>query len=99
MRYCTLQSGSKIRYELLDGDEDSPWLLFLHEGLGCVEMWKDFPAQLCKKTKCPGLVYDRTGYGLSSPEVATRGVDYIHNYALTELPQLIQAILPGKNIS
>ncbi|WP_163337722.1 alpha/beta fold hydrolase [Desulfopila sp. IMCC35008] len=96
MKYITLENSSRIRYERIDGVQDNPWLIFLHEGLGCVEMWKDFPAQLCLKTGCPGLVYDRCGYGYSSPEAGTRGIDYIHSYALLELPQVIQAILPGK---
>ena len=36
-------------------------LVFLHEGLGCIEMWRDFPQKLCDATRCRGIVYDRTG--------------------------------------
>lgn len=96
MKHITLENGSKIRYQRIDGDQQNPWLIFLHEGLGCVEMWKEFPATLCQKTGCPGLVYDRCGHGHSSPEPGTRGIDYLHRYALLELPQVIQAILPGE---
>src|SRR5262249_41801836 len=46
---------------------DRTTLVFLHEGLGCIEMWRDFPQNLCDATRCPGVVYDRTGYGGSSP--------------------------------
>src|SRR4029450_969321 len=42
-------------------------LVFLHEGLGCIEMWRDFPQKLCDATRTAGIVYDRTGYGGSSP--------------------------------
>ena len=43
--------------------EGSPYLVFLHEGLGSVGQWKDFPLSLCKRTKLPAIVFDRWGYG------------------------------------
>ncbi|HEY4746183.1 MAG TPA: alpha/beta hydrolase, partial [Steroidobacteraceae bacterium] len=52
-------------------------LIFLHEGLGCIEMWRDFPQRLCDATRCPGVVYDRTGYGASSPWPSDPGVRYM----------------------
>ena len=52
-------------------------LVFLHEGLGCIEMWRDFPQRLCNATLCAGLVYDRTGYGRSSPWPRDPGVHYM----------------------
>ena len=42
---------------------DRTTLVFLHEGLGCIEMWRDFPQKLCDATMCAGFVYDRTAYG------------------------------------
>lgn len=96
MKYITLENGSTIRYERIDGNQTHPWLIFLHEGLGCIEMWRDFPARLCRKTGCQGLVYDRCGHGHSSPEARVRGIGYIHDYALFELPQVLEAILPGE---
>src|SRR3954465_4634707 len=42
-------------------------LVFLHEGLGCIEMWRDFPQKLCDATRSAGIVYDRTGYGGAGP--------------------------------
>jgi len=46
-----------------DDGLDRTVLVFLHEGLGCIEMWRDFPQKLCDATRCAGIVYDRTGYG------------------------------------
>ena len=68
----TQQSDSfcKLYYQLIDGNNALPCLVFLHEGLGCTAMWGDFPAKLCAATGCPGLVYDRLGYGQSSPLVS-----------------------------
>ena len=56
MGYLSISKGRNIRYELLEGNKDKPYLVFLHEGLGCVEMWRDFPHKLCRKTGCPGLI-------------------------------------------
>ncbi|WP_051564635.1 alpha/beta fold hydrolase [Desulfovermiculus halophilus] len=67
-------------------------LIFLHEGLGCVEMWKDFPPALCAATGRPGLAYDRQGYGRSSPFVRPRTPDYLHTEAYTYFPALLQAL-------
>lgn len=74
---------------------DNPVLVFLHEGLGCTAMWKDFPARLCALAGCEGLVYDRRGYGLSDPLQAGRNIHYLHQYALEELPQVL-ALLAGR---
>lgn len=96
MSYLYVNDRTKIHYEVIGGDPDRPYLIFLHEGLGCVEMWRDFPERLCRRTKCPGLVYDRCGHGKSSPLEEKRDVDYLHDYALRELPLLIESIIPGK---
>ncbi len=66
-----------------------PTLIFLHEGLGCIEMWRDFPAKLCAHAGCPGLVYDRTGYGKSSSWPTDPGVRYMEIEADNVLPRLL----------
>ena len=71
-----------------------PYLVYLHEGLGCTAMWSDFPELLCRTTGCPGLIYDRLGYGKSSPLNHTRTVHYLHTYALKELPKLLETVIP-----
>ena len=68
-----------------------PTLVFLHEGLGCIEMWRDFPLTLCKATGFQGLVYDRTGYGGSSAWPDDPGIDYMHIEAQRVLPQVLAA--------
>ena len=44
-----------------------PTIIFLHESLGCIELWRDFPQKLGEITNCNVLVYDRLGYGKSNP--------------------------------
>ncbi|MYN04369.1 alpha/beta fold hydrolase [Pseudoduganella sp. DS3] len=85
-----------LHYELIDGDPRLPLLVFLHEGLGCGAMWKGFPERLCAQTSCAGLVYDREGYGLSSPARAPRTIHYLHLSALQELPALLQQVAPDR---
>lgn len=59
-------------------DKEKPVVIFLHEGLGSVEQWKDFPEKFVEKCHLPVLLYDRMGYGKSSPRKEKRGLDYIH---------------------
>ncbi|MCB1937604.1 MAG: alpha/beta hydrolase [Rhodocyclaceae bacterium] len=73
-------------------DASRPTLVFVHEGLGCVAMWRDFPQQLCARTGCAGVVYSRAGYGRSSPARGVRGVDYLHLEALEALPALLDTL-------
>lgn len=93
----TLRPGADIHYELIDGEPGRPCLVFLHEGLGSTAMWKDFPHRLCAVTGCPGLVYDRRGYGKSSPLDAPRTVHYMHRSALDELPQVLSRLIDGRD--
>lgn len=95
MSNLTLHDNTITHYKLIEGDSSSPYLIFLHDGLGCAAMWNDFPDQLCRKTKCPGLVYDRAGYGQSSPSHSARTIHYMHDYALKELPAVIEALIPN----
>lgn len=67
-------------------------LVFLHEGLGCIEMWRDFPQKLCDATRCAGVVYDRTGYGGSSPWPGDPGLAYMEIEADLVLPRLLAAL-------
>ena len=89
-----IDKNDKLFYKLIQGDRSMPYLVFLHEGLGCIAMWKDFPTALCTATGCPGLVYDRLGYGKSSPLNESRSVNYLHKYALQELPYLLKEVIP-----
>ena len=85
---------------------DGPTLVFLHEGLGSVRMWRDWPSRLCAQLGCAGLVYSRQGYGQSDPVRDVRGPsgqvdgqrhgrllsDYLHREAFEVLPALLQAL-------
>jgi len=59
-------------------ENKKPVVIFLHEGLGSVNQWKDFPEKFIRACNLPVLLYDRMGYGKSSPREEKRGLDYIH---------------------
>ena len=84
--------GHRLEYERIEGSIDVPALVFLHEGLGSVALWRDFPAKLAAATGHPAIVYSRYGYGASDRLKAPRGVDYMHREALETLPGLRQAL-------
>ncbi len=69
---------------------DAPSIVFLHEGLGCAAMWRDFPDRVASAAGCGALVYSRTGYGGSDPVLAPRPVRYIHDEALEVLPAVLE---------
>ena len=73
----------------------APLVVFLHEGLGSLAMWKDFPQQLCAAAGLRGLVYSRPGYGRSTPRAVDEawGLDFMHRQAFEVLPALLQALL------
>ena len=89
------EPSQRIEYQWV-GSEDraAPLIVFLHEGLGSRAMWKDFPAQLCARASCRGLVYSRPGYGRSSPRPDDErwGVDFMHQQAYELLPALLRAL-------
>lgn len=64
--------------------EGRPTLIFLHDSLGCVQLWRSFPELLAKATQCNILMYDRLGYGLSAPMK-----DYIRPVNYMELEALL----------
>jgi len=65
-------------------------IILLHEALGCIDMWRDFPAKLADRTGCRVFVYDREGYGKSSPLRYSRNPDYLHKYAHEECLEVLQ---------
>ena len=71
-----------------------PLIVFLHEGLGSVSMWRDFPDALCEAIGARGLVYSRPGYGRSTPREPGEhwGVDFMHRQAHEVLPALLHAL-------
>lgn len=78
--------------------EEAPTLVFLHEGLGCVEMWRDFPERLSVATGCGALVYSRAGYGRSDPKGEPWPVGFMHEEALSVLPAVLDAFAVRETI-
>jgi pimeloyl-ACP methyl ester carboxylesterase len=72
----------------------APLIVFLHEGLGSLAMWRDFPTRLCDAVGCRGLVYSRPGYGRSTPRAAEEAweLDFMHRQAHEVLPALLAAL-------
>jgi len=70
--------------------EEATTLVFLHEGLGCVAMWRDFPSRLAVATGCGALVYSRLGYGRSGACKLPRPLRFMHDEGLKVLPELLE---------
>ena len=84
-----------IEYNYVGSDApNAPLIVFLHEGLGSVAMWRDFPQALCEAAGARGLVYSRPGYGRSTPRAADEhwDVDFMHKQAKDDLPALLRTL-------
>ncbi|MGO9930841.1 MAG: alpha/beta fold hydrolase [Steroidobacteraceae bacterium] len=85
--------GRRIEYGFVDQVSSNGLdLVMLHEGLGSLSMWRDFPAQLAGATGCRTLVYSRLGYGGSSALDEPRRVDYMHEEARVWLPAILERL-------
>lgn len=89
--------GRRVRIEhawVGRADRAAPVLVFLHEGLGSLAMWRDFPARLCDAAGLRGLVWSRPGYGRSTPRAADErwAPDFMHRQAHQVLPALLRAL-------
>jgi pimeloyl-ACP methyl ester carboxylesterase len=79
-----------LERELVAGRPDLPPLVFLHEGLGSLARWRDFPHRVAAACGGPTtLVYSRRGYGHSPPAALPRPVTYMHDEALSVLPTVL----------
>lgn len=86
-------AGRRIEYEWIGpGPEEAPTLVFLHDGLGCVGTWRDFPAVLAAATGCGALIYSRTGYGGSQARPGPWPKRFMHDEALAVLPAVLAAL-------
>jgi pimeloyl-ACP methyl ester carboxylesterase len=85
--------GGRLEIQTIgDASVGAPTLVFLHEGLGSVSMWRDFPHKAAQATGCPALVYSRLGYGRSDVLRAARPVRYMHDEALETLPRVLDEL-------
>lgn len=81
--------GQRLHLRRIKGQPLRTPLLFLHEGLGSVELWRDFPAEVAARSGHPALIYSRSGYGWSEPVRQPRGPNYLHREALEVLPEIV----------
>ena len=72
--------------------DTAPTIMMLHEGLGCVDLWRDFPRKLAEATRYGVFTYSRRGYGASDPAELPRPVDYMTREAVEVLPEVLGAI-------
>ncbi len=89
--------GHRLEYRRIHANaapaaSELPVLVFLHEGLGSMALWKRFPDAVADATGWSALVYSRYGYGKSDTLTAPRRVDYMHREALEVLPELLDAL-------
>jgi len=84
--------GVRLERRIIPGNATKPWLVLLHEGLGSLSLWRDFPDKLARRLDMPTLVYSRRGYGQSDGLDGPRQPDYLHREALDVLPQLLDAL-------
>lgn len=88
----TLNAGTRALECLrLPGDPTRPTLVLLHEGLGCVALWRDFPQRLAAATGHPVFAYSRAGYGGSSPAPLPWPLDYMEREGRVGLPEALDA--------
>ncbi|MDD3877795.1 MAG: alpha/beta hydrolase [Bacteroidales bacterium] len=87
--------NSNLYYKFLNlpaRNPSKPILVFLHEGLGSCEQWRDFPESLSMAVNCTALVYDRLGYGQSDSRAKEISSTYMHEEAYFYLPKLLEEI-------
>lgn len=70
---------------------EGPVAVFLHEGLGSIDLWRDIPGRVAESTGLPVFAYSRHGYGQSTPFAEPRTVRYMHDEALDVLPLVLEA--------
>jgi pimeloyl-ACP methyl ester carboxylesterase len=87
-----LVDGHALEYVRIPGHERAPTLVFVHEGLGSVSTWREFPQRVAEACDCPALIYSRAGYGRSEPVSLPRPLDYMQHEGQVVLPALLAAL-------
>jgi pimeloyl-ACP methyl ester carboxylesterase len=85
-------AGARLECLRIQGNRATETLVFLHEGLGSVALWGDFPRTVAQATGLAVLVYSRAGYGRSTPAALPRQPRYMHDEALVTLPALLDKL-------
>jgi len=89
------EKNIRLEYQWVgNASSDYPVVVFLHEGLGSIDMWKDFPQRFCEANGFTGLVFSRYGYGQSTPRPADEHwpVTFMHAQAHEVLPQFLDKL-------
>jgi pimeloyl-ACP methyl ester carboxylesterase len=81
----------RVQHLKPDSPGNGKTLVFLHEGLGNIPMWRDFPETVCRETGLPGIVYERRGYGESDGFESPWPEDYLITEATVHLPAVLDA--------
>lgn len=82
-------AGARLEFLRIAPRRPALPVVFLHEGLGSISAWRDFPQRVCERLNAPGLAYSRRGYGRSTPLTGPRATDYLHQEAWDVLPALL----------
>jgi pimeloyl-ACP methyl ester carboxylesterase len=86
----------RLEYESIPAPAGAPadasCIVFLHEGLGSIGQWRDFPQRLAAASGCSALIYARQGHGRSSPLTARREPQFMHTEAREVLPRVLQQL-------
>jgi pimeloyl-ACP methyl ester carboxylesterase len=84
--------GGRVQVQDLPGDPGRAPLVFLHEGLGSIGLWRGFPDRIAASTGRRTISYSRLGHGFSDPPPARRGPRFMHEEAATVVPALRGAL-------
>lgn len=84
--------GRRLEYRRIAAAADGPTMVFLHEGLGSISQWRDFPDRIAEASGLPAIVYARYGHGQSDVLQQPHGVDFMHREALESLPELLRQL-------
>jgi pimeloyl-ACP methyl ester carboxylesterase len=84
--------GRSLEYRRIAAAADGPTMVFLHEGLGSISQWRDFPDRIAAATGLPAIIYARYGHGQSDVLQQAHGVDFMHREALEMLPELLRSL-------
>jgi pimeloyl-ACP methyl ester carboxylesterase len=84
------------------GPKEAATLVFLHDGLGCAALWRDFPEKLAESTGCGAFSYSRLGHGGSGPSETSRSLRFMHDEArlltsVLDAAGIEEAILVGQS--
>lgn len=93
-------SGAPLEVLDLPAPDDAPAdaILLLHEGLGCVELWRDLPHEVHAATGRRTVAFSRHGYGRSRVRERVRTADYLHREAVEVLPQVVRELQLGRTV-